>query len=183
MVSRQFVNAVSASRIALGLLFVLCFQSNAILLLVSLLVCVTALATDVLDGYLARRYRLTAQNGRLWDSLGDKAFYAAVVVAFNAHGFIWSVLTWALLTREVTLYITRILFIENLPDVEKIRPYTNWHGYFMYATIALGLLRMYSELQGGSLPLHGVMQATAGLAVTAGFASIWKYVRLREAAS
>lgn len=138
MSARSVVNAFSLSRIGLALLFVVCFQRIAGLWYVAIIVCALALATDVCDGYLARRLGVASIQGRLWDSLGDKCFYAAVIIAFNAQGFLGPLVSWALFARELALYITRILFIEKLPEIEKIRPWTNWHGYFMYLVIGLG---------------------------------------------
>jgi cardiolipin synthase len=175
---RRFVNSLSLSRIGLALLFVVCFQRKAGLLYASIAVCVVALVTDLLDGYFARRLQVASIHGRLWDSLGDKSFYAAVIIAFNAQGFLGPLVSWALIARELALYITRILFIEKLPKIEQIRPWTNWHGYFMYLTIVLGLLRMYAELHGLSFPFHPYMQASAYAALAFGVASIFHYLKL-----
>ena len=79
-------------------------------------------------------------------------------------------LSWALITREVALYITRILYIENLPKIEQTRPFTNWHGYFMYLTIILGLFRMYVEIRGLSFTIYPFMQVSAGTALVFGIA-------------
>lgn len=176
---RSVVNALSLSRIGLAMLFVVCFQRQAGLLYVSIALCVVALATDVLDGYLARRWRVASIRGRLWDSLGDKSFYAAIILAFNAHGFLGPLVSWALIVREVALYITRVLFIEKLPKIEQIRPWTNWHGYFMYLTIVLGLLRMYADVHGLSSPFHPYMQTSAYAALAFGVASIFYFLKLR----
>jgi len=175
---RRFVNSLSLSRIAFALLFVVCFQRKASLLYVSVGLCVVALTTDVLDGYFARRLKVASIQGRLWDSLGDKSFYAAIIIAFNAEGFLGPLISWALIAREIALYITRILFIEKLPEIEKIRPWTNWHGYFMYLTIVLGLLRMYAEIYGLSFPIHPYMQASAYAALAFGIASIFYFLKL-----
>lgn len=176
---RSVVNSVSLSRIGLALLFVVCFQRRAGLLYASAALCVIALATDVLDGYLARRLKVASVHGRLWDSLGDKSFYAAVIIAFNAQGFLGELVSWALIVREVALYITRVLFIEKLPEIERIRPWTNWHGYFMYLTIMLGLARMYAEIHGLSLQVHAYMQASAYAALAFGIASIVHFLRIQ----
>jgi len=175
---RRLVNSLSLSRIAMAMLFVICFQRKAGLFYVSVAACVIALATDVLDGYFARRLKVASIHGRLWDSLGDKSFYAAIIIAFNAQGFLGSLVSWGLIAREVALYITRILFIENLPKIEQIRPWTNWHGYFMYVTIVLGLARMYAEIRGLSLPLHPYMQLSAFTALAFGAVSIFKFLKL-----
>lgn len=175
---RRLVNSLSLSRIAMAMLFVICFQRRAGLFYVSVAACVVALATDVLDGYLARRLKVASIHGRLWDSLGDKSFYAAIIIAFNAQGFLGPLVSWGLIAREVALYITRILFVENLPKIEQIRPWTNWHGYFMYVTIVLGLARMYAEIHGLSLPLHPYMQLSALAALAFGVVSIFKFLKL-----
>ena len=175
---RSIVNSLSLSRIGLALLFVVCFQRRAELLYVSVALCVVALATDVLDGYVARRLKVASIHGRLWDSLGDKSFYAAVIIAFNAQGFLGELVSWALIVREVALYITRVLFIEKLPKIEEIRPWTNWHGYFMYLTIVLGLARMYAETHGLSFPVHSYMQVSAYAALAFGIASIFYFLKL-----
>lgn len=180
--SRAAINCLSLSRIALAFLFVVCFQRNADLLYVSIGTCVIALITDILDGYLARRLHVASIHGRLWDSLGDKAFYVAIIVAFNAQAFLGSLVSWALLVREVALYITRVLYVEKLPNIEQIRPWTNWHGYFMYVTIVLGLWRMYAELHGVGLDIHTYMQTSAYAALTFGVISIFHFVKLETPA-
>jgi cardiolipin synthase (CMP-forming) len=175
---RRVVNAFSLSRIGLGLLFVVCFQRSAFLLYISIALCVIALITDLLDGFLARRWHVASVYGRLWDSLGDKSFYVGIIIAFNAHGFLGPLVSWGLIAREISLYITRVLFIEKLPKLEQIRPWTNWHGYFMYATIVLGLLQMYGETHGLPLSLHLYMQVAAYSAFAFGIASIVHFLKL-----
>lgn len=138
-----------------------------------------ALATDVLDGYFARRLQVASIHGRLWDSLGDKSFYVAIIIAFNTQGFLGPLVSWALIVREVALYITRILFIEKLPKIEQIRPWTNWHGYFMYLIIVFGLLRMYADIHGLSFQVHPYMQVSAYAALVFGIASIVHYLKLQ----
>lgn len=176
---RSVVNLLSLSRIGIALLFVVCFQRNAVLLYVSMALCVIALATDVLDGYFARRMRVASIHGRLWDSLGDKSFYAAIIMAFHAQGFLGTLISWALIVREIALYITRVLFIDKLPQIERIRPWTNWHGYFMYLIIVLGLSRMYADLHGISFSVNMYMQASAYAALLFGVISIIHFLKLK----
>ena len=142
-----------------------------------------SLTTDLLDGYLARRWRVDSILGRLWDSLGDKSFYAAMIVAFNAQGFLGPLISWALIAREVALYVTRILYSDKLPNIEGVRPWTDSHGYFMHLTLVLGLVRMYTELRGLSLPIHPFMQISAFIALALGVASIFLFLNLESAPS
>jgi CDP-diacylglycerol--glycerol-3-phosphate 3-phosphatidyltransferase len=162
----------------MAFVFVLCFQRQPALFYVAVSACVVALVTDLLDGYSARRLQVASIHGRLWDSLGDKAFYAAIIVAFNAQAYLGPLVSWALIVREVTLYITRVLFIEKLPHIERIRPWTNWHGYFMYITIILGLARMYAEIHGFHFGIHPFMQISAYAALAFGLGSILSFLKL-----
>ncbi|HEX8720443.1 MAG TPA: CDP-alcohol phosphatidyltransferase family protein [Pyrinomonadaceae bacterium] len=172
------MNTLSLSRIGLALLFVICYQRKAGFLYASFAIWMVSLSTDLLDGYLARRWRVATPYGRFWDSMGDKSFYAAVIIAFNAQGFLSPLISWALIAREVALYVTRILFSEKLPNLEQTRPWTNAHGYLMHATLALGLWRMYAEIHGLALPLHPYMQLSALAALTLGVVSIFKFLKL-----
>lgn len=177
--ARKLVNAISLSRIGLGLLFVLCFQKHTVLLRLSVGLFLIMVATDVLDGYIARKLNVASVSGRLWDSLGDKAFYIATIVAFNGQGFLGPLVSWALIVREVALYITRILFIEKFPKIEEIRPWTNWHGYFMYLTIILGLCQMHFEVNGLSFTVNPYMQLSAYAALGFGLGSIVRFLKIR----
>lgn len=175
---RSVVNTLSLSRIGLALLFVACFQRKAGLLYVSGALWVVAVTTDLLDGYLARRWQVASPYGRFWDSLGDKSFYAAVIIAFNTQGFLNPLISWALIVREVALYVTRILFSEKLVSIEQIRPWTNSHGYFMHLTLVLGLVQMYSEIHGLSFQIHSYIQLSACVSLALGVASIFLFLRL-----
>lgn len=177
--SRSVPNYLSISRIGMALIFVFCFQRKLGFFFASVAACMVALATDVLDGYFARRLHAASIHGRLWDSLGDKAFYAAIIIAFNAQGFLGPLISWALIVREVALYITRILFIEKLPKIEQIRPWTNWHGYFLYLTIVFGLWRMYAEIRGFPLSVDIYLQGSAYAALACGIGSIIHFLKLR----
>jgi phosphatidylglycerophosphate synthase len=177
--ARTLVNCLSLSRIGFALLFVVFFQRKVELLYLSIAFTLLALVTDVLDGHLARRFRVASIRGRLWDSLGDKAFYVAIIVAFNGHGFLGPLVSWGLIVREVALYIMRVLYVEKLPNIEQIRPWTNWHGYFMYSVIVVGLWRMYSEIYGISFPFHIPMQLAAYFALACGIGSIIHFLKLR----
>ena len=180
---RTIVNSLSLSRIALAFGFVICFQRSAGFLYAAAGLWLVSLTTDLLDGYLARRWRVDTVLGRLWDSLGDKSFYAAMIIAFNSEGFLGPIISWALIAREVALYVTRILYSEKLPNIEQVRPWTDSHGYFMHLTLVLGLVRMYMEIRGFSFPIHPFMQVSALIALTLGVVSIFLFLNLESAPS
>lgn len=175
---RTLVNSISLSRVAIAFLFVLCFERKISFLYFSIILCGLAWMTDLLDGYLARKLHVASIQGRHWDSLGDKAFYIAIIIAFNSQGFLGPLLSWGLIVREVALYITRILFIEKLSKINLIWPLTKWHGYFMYVTLLLGLFRMYAEVKGLPFTISPYMQISASAALVCGLGSMIHFLSL-----
>ena len=178
--SRRLINALSLSRIGIGMLFVLSFQRRPALLYVPASLCLMAFVTDILDGYLSRRLHIASIHGRLWDSLGDKSFYIAVIIAFDGQGFLYPLLSWGLIVREIVLYITRILYIEKLPKIEQIRALTNWHGYFMYLTIVSGLVGMYAELRGLPVSVYALTQVAGSAALMCGLGNVFQFLKIPE---
>jgi CDP-diacylglycerol--glycerol-3-phosphate 3-phosphatidyltransferase len=69
------------------------------------LVIVLAMLTDSLDGYLARRYRMTSQLGAFLDPLMDKIFVFTVSLVLIAEGRfeIWEAFT--LISRDFAVLI------------------------------------------------------------------------------
>src|SRR6185437_7075599 len=176
--ARTLVNFISSSRIAIGLLFVLCFQRRKEFLCISVALFLIAFATDLLDGYVARKLRVASIYGRHWDSLGDKAFYMAAVVSFSSQGFLGPLVTWGFIMREIAIYITRILFIEKLPNIDRIWTLTKLHGYFMYLTIMLGLLQMRIEVNHLAFSAHPFLDLSAYGALVCGLGSMLQFIRL-----
>jgi phosphatidylglycerophosphate synthase len=176
--ARTLVNAISLSRIPIALLFVVFLKPLTGFLYISIVLYAAAFATDQLDGYFARKFGIASTTGRHWDSLGDKSFYAAVIVSFLTNELLNPLLGWALLVREIALYITRILYIENIAHIELSRPYTKGHGCFLHATIVLGLAEMYGRLHNSRFELYTFTQVAAAAALCFGLASIWAYIRL-----
>jgi phosphatidylglycerophosphate synthase len=67
-----------------------------------------ALATDFLDGAIARKYCLTSEHGYILDGLGDRAMYIGLFLAFLVEHKIGLVATWLLIFREVAIYAVRL---------------------------------------------------------------------------
>lgn len=89
-----FANFLSLLRGPLALIFILdnaFYRSLAIIL---------AMATDSLDGYLARRYRMTSQLGAFLDPLMDKffVFFAVSMILLEGNLQLWQAL--ALISRD-----------------------------------------------------------------------------------
>ena len=180
MNARHLVNSISLSRIPLALIFVITFKPSETLIVISFGLVIIYFVTDIFDGFLARKLNVTSMSGRQWDSLGDKSFYIAVIISFLDNGILNPLISWGLIVREVALYILRLLYIEKLPQLEDIRPYTNWHGYFMYLLIALGFVHMYGKIQGAHFELYTYIQIAALCSLLFGIGSIFKFLSLKN---
>ncbi len=97
--SWSFCNTLSLARIPLAFLFLSSspvYRTTAILL---------AMLTDVLDGYIARRFKKVSPMGALLDPLADKffVFFAMMIFFFEQRFALWQCL--ALLSRDFALFL------------------------------------------------------------------------------
>ena len=92
-------NFLSVLRAPLALLFIF---DNPLLRSFAI---VAAMATDTLDGYLARRFRMTSQIGAFLDPLMDKffVFFAVSVFILEGNLRLWEAL--ALISRDFAVLI------------------------------------------------------------------------------
>jgi len=87
-------NIISVFRICLVPVFIaVYFSDNSDLKLYAVLVYVFASLSDFLDGFLARKYKVSSNLGKLLDPLGDKLMTIAVMVCITIDGLIpfWAV--------------------------------------------------------------------------------------------
>ena len=111
---KHLPNALTVSRIILIFCFVAlanfdsvnptCIKVGAdaayICHVVALIVAFLAGITDLLDGYLARKYHVESDFGRLMDPLADKIFILATFVMMLDYGMIPGWVLIVILTRE-----------------------------------------------------------------------------------
>ena len=75
------INAISFSRIPLSAaLIATCLDPNKAIQHWSFVLYLAALLSDIIDGFLARRYKLQTTFGYVADGLGDRAFYLAQIL-------------------------------------------------------------------------------------------------------
>ena len=107
---------------------------------VALLIFLLAGATDVLDGYLARRNNWITNLGKILDPVADKLMQCTVLVCLCIKAYIpfWFMLPFFI--KEITSLIMGFVVIKrrNVAIVSK------WYGKFtvclFYATIALAII-------------------------------------------
>lgn len=67
---------------------------------VATVIFVVAILTDLVDGYVARRYKLITDFGKLWDPIADKALTGAAFVSLSILGELPWFFTVLILLRE-----------------------------------------------------------------------------------
>lgn len=90
-----------------------------------------AIATDVLDGFLARRWGLASEFGYFLDGLGDKTFYFAFLLIIVREGHSPALLAWILMVREIVLYALRALDINRADNLRRLRNLSRYHALFI----------------------------------------------------
>lgn len=68
-----------------------------------------AAVTDRLDGYLARRFDLITNFGKLADPIADKALIGAALIGLSLLGELWWWVTAVILVRELGITIARLV--------------------------------------------------------------------------
>ncbi len=106
-------------------------QSMAVIIL-----CVTAVITDILDGYFARKFKQETESGRILDPLFDKVFVGAMVVVLAILG---KVPTWFL----ASVILRDVLIFTGGMYIKKRNGYvlpSNYPGKIAVVCISLTLL-------------------------------------------
>ena len=94
-------NLLSFSRIvATILVFVLAIVNQPWSFLVATVIFFLASMTDLLDGYLARRYHIVSPLGVFLDLTADKVFVSAILIAFVQIGLVPAWIVVIIITRE-----------------------------------------------------------------------------------
>jgi phosphatidylglycerophosphate synthase len=105
------VSSISGARLASAPLFIFLFvDRNPRLATASMVLLGIMLLTDVIDGALARRWKVTSAFGYVLDGVADRSTNIALIVALTSLGALSPLLAFLLLLRDVVLYAARSLF-------------------------------------------------------------------------
>ncbi len=61
---------------------------------------IIAALTDFLDGYVARKYHMVTDLGKMLDAIADKVLVNSVLIILSAQGFIHPIITVIIITRD-----------------------------------------------------------------------------------
>ncbi|MCF7920729.1 MAG: CDP-diacylglycerol--glycerol-3-phosphate 3-phosphatidyltransferase [Candidatus Cloacimonetes bacterium] len=81
----------------------------------ALVVFITAELTDYFDGYLARKYNIISNYGKVMDPLADKLLTGAafIFIALAPHYIVDAVIVVIILLREIAITILREVYIRK----------------------------------------------------------------------
>ena len=103
-------NKLTILRIILVPVFVACFYLPVEgAMYIAAAVFVVAYFTDMLDGYIARKYNLITDFGKLMDPMADKLLTAAAMIMLTAYGLCSPIATFLTIGRELVISAFRLV--------------------------------------------------------------------------
>ncbi|GAA2892712.1 CDP-diacylglycerol--glycerol-3-phosphate 3-phosphatidyltransferase [Microbacterium esteraromaticum] len=119
-IPRQLPNAITVARIPLAVVFFVLLLlagtfgvDDIVLRWVAAGLFVLAISTDWVDGYLARRYDIVSDFGKLWDPIADKLLTGAGFLGLAILGEVpwWIIIV--ILVREWAITIHRFTLVHE----------------------------------------------------------------------
>ena len=159
-IPRQLPNAITVARIPLSVVFFVLlllagtFGGDDIAMRwVAAGLFVLAISTDWVDGYLARRYDIVSDFGKLWDPIADKLLTGAGFLGLAILGEVpwWIIIV--ILIREWAITIHRFTLVHEHVVAAA------WMG--KVKTLVQGV-----ALSWALLPLHGLVGQTPWVVIT-----------------
>lgn len=110
-------NIITVVRILLVPLFVFWLLADAgelgLLRYLAVALFIFAIATDSLDGYLARSRNLVTDLGKILDPIADKALVGAALIGLSMLGELWWWVTAVILAREIGITVYRFIALRD----------------------------------------------------------------------
>ena len=135
--------------------------------------------TDVLDGFIARRFNMITDVGKLLDPLADKGMQLTVLVSLAFCRRMPPVAVGVILAKEILMFVGGLFLYRK-----KIVVAANWYGKAATVLVSLcvmAVLLFYDDMHGGVLILVQWLPVFAALsAFLLYFLSFMKTVRERK---
>lgn len=90
-----------------------CVYRNRILSLITALIFAVAMASDMVDGYLARKKGLTSTFGKFFDPLADKTLFLVAMIMMIPLGRMPAWIVAVLLVREIVVTALRGIAVDT----------------------------------------------------------------------
>ena len=96
--------------------------------------------TDIADGFIARRFHMVSDFGKILDPIADKLTQAAIIICLIARFRMMKVLVVTLIVKEILMGIMGLIVIKVKDSVNS----SKWHGkmttVMIYSVTALLIL-------------------------------------------
>ena len=121
----------------------------------ALAVFVAASLTDIADGYIARKYNLVTDFGKLMDPLADKLMVTSMMASLAIKGIApWAALA-IIVVKELAMVIGGAILLKHHVVV-----YARWIGKIAQATVVCALISCFFHewlLKTSGFPVHTVL--------------------------
>ena len=108
-----------------------------------MLVYLLASATDVLDGYLARKWNQITSFGKLMDPLADKLMMLTMVFCLVKSGYLPLWVLIALFAKETFMVVGSGLLLKGVGGRKKVVVASNWAGKAATAALLLAIVMIF----------------------------------------
>jgi cardiolipin synthase (CMP-forming) len=82
-----------------------------------------AAATDMLDGFIARKYQVITFFGKIMDPLADKLMQLTALFMLARVNYVMAIIPWLVLVKEMFLFISGMFLIRKKVDMS-----AKWFG-------------------------------------------------------
>ncbi|WP_039764356.1 CDP-diacylglycerol--glycerol-3-phosphate 3-phosphatidyltransferase [Caldicellulosiruptor sp. DIB 104C] len=140
-------NVLTILRFFLIPLFVLVFFSSVKYnYLIAIGVFLLSGLTDVLDGFIARRYNMVTEFGKLFDPLADKLMILTVLWCLAYKGYVPSIVFYIILFKELFMIVGSVILYGKIKIVVSANIYGKIATVLFYIAIISLLLKMKISL-------------------------------------
>lgn len=106
--------------------------------LIGLIIMVVAASSDLVDGFIARRFNQGTQLGEMLDPLADKLMHCATILSLVIIGFVHWAFIVALLLKEGTMVVGGIYMAGDSKNIK-----ANYMGKVASATLSLAIIMSF----------------------------------------
>lgn len=140
-----------------------------------MLIFAVAGVTDVLDGYIARKYNLVTDLGTVLDPLADKLMLIAVLSCFTIKGYIPTWIIGVVLVKELSMIAGGIyLYFNKEQIVIPANKFGKLATVFFYAAIILITFNVKADYNKYLISIAMIMTLVAFVVYTRSFKHMYE---------
>ena len=130
---------ISGLRVVLGAIFIIVFNRySETSAWVALTLLIIAQLSDHLDGYIARIYSKPTLSGYMQDSIADKLFQIAALLAIVREYELPIIIVWLIVFRDLIILATRVVETDNISAMKQNKIYSIFFAVFL----SLGIITL-----------------------------------------